>query len=186
MGDAGLQVSLMTWATVAAAIATALAAFAVFLQWETANLQQKSSLYERRLHVYYLTQNLLYSIANHQSFDGEFDDWIVAQRDAEWLFPEPLNEYLGEIYRSVVLLRGADTRLAEVLQRLDGNSDIMFRRRFTDEPIAEVGVHRTRLIDLHGQVMSQFRPYLTLYSRWRARASQLHQQFQRDRGVEGS
>lgn len=186
LADTGLHASLMTWSTVAAAIATAFAAFAAFLQWETANLQQKSSLYERRLHVYYLTQQLLYSIANNQSFEAAFNDWVVAQRDAEWLFPDPLNEYLGEIYRAVVLLRGAEARLAEVLDRLEGSNDIVFRRQFTDGPIAEVGLHRTRLIELHGRIMSQFRPHLTLYSRWRARVSQLHQQFQRDRGVEGS
>ncbi|WP_210024194.1 hypothetical protein [Methylocaldum sp. RMAD-M] len=108
------------WTTYLSALLTptvaVLGSFIAYRQWRLAQNKLKLDLFERRLTVYEAARTLLSSImATGKAKDGEVFKFMVATREAKWLFNESVAEYLDkQLYHKAIDLQTLDAELEGV------------------------------------------------------------------------
>ncbi len=94
-------------------IVAVLGSFIAYRQWRLAQNKLKFDLFDRRLAIYEAIGSLLASImTSGEAKDDEVIKFLVATREAKWLFDASIAEYLDtQIYHKVIDLQALQSEL---------------------------------------------------------------------------
>jgi hypothetical protein len=105
------------WTTYLSALLTptvaVLGSLIAYRQWRLAQNKLKLDLFDRRFSVYEATRNLISSImTSGKAKDEEVFKFMVATREAKWLFNSQVAEYLNkDLYHKAINLQTLDSML---------------------------------------------------------------------------
>lgn len=94
-------------------VVTVLGAYIAYLQWRLAQSKLKFDLFDRRMKVYEAATALLSSIlTSGKAKNEEVFKFMVATREAKWLFNTAIAEYLEkQLYHKAIDLQTLDSEL---------------------------------------------------------------------------
>jgi hypothetical protein len=124
-----------------------------FLQWRLAQNKLKLDLFDRRFKIYEGARELLRSVmTSGKAKDDEVFNFLVATREAKWLFDDSIAEYLEkEIYHKAVDLQTLDAELVGVPVGEKRTKNVTAQRKLKEELLAQF-----KVLD------EKFTPYLRL------------------------